>query len=79
LLGEVRRSREKLHAHECKEIQNNIPSFFSITQEITFSSRNLRLVAQSFAENHRHVLREHLNQYGFLFGDHLLIWIDEIA
>ena len=46
---------------------------------MTFSSRNLRLIAQSFAEDHRLVLSEHLNQYGFLFGCYLLMWIDEIA
>jgi acyl-CoA hydrolase len=50
-----------------------------ITQEMTFSSRNLRLVAQSFTENHRHVLPGHLNQYGFLFDGYFLMWIDEIA
>ncbi|MDF1859979.1 MAG: acyl-CoA thioesterase [Verrucomicrobiales bacterium] len=30
-------------------------------------------------ENHRLVLPEHLNQYGFLFGGYLLMWVDEIA
>jgi len=30
-------------------------------------------------ENHRLVLPEHLNQFGFLFGGHLLMWVDEIA
>lgn len=30
-------------------------------------------------ENHRLVLPEHLNQFGFLFGGHLLCWVDEIA
>lgn len=30
-------------------------------------------------ENHKLVLPEHLNQYGFLFGGHLLMWVDEIA
>jgi acyl-CoA hydrolase len=35
---------------------------------MAFSSRNLRIVVQSFTEIRRHVLPEHLNQYGFLFG-----------
>lgn len=30
-------------------------------------------------ENRRLVLPEHLNHYGFLFGGHLLQWVDEIA
>lgn len=30
-------------------------------------------------ENHRLVLPEHMNQFGFLFGGHLLKWVDEIA
>lgn len=30
-------------------------------------------------ENHRLVLPEHLNQFGFLFGGHLLMWVDEVA
>lgn len=30
-------------------------------------------------ENHRLVLPEHMNQYGFLFGGYLLMWVDEIA
>jgi acyl-CoA hydrolase len=30
-------------------------------------------------ENHRLVLPEHLNHYGFLFGGHLLKWVDEFA
>ena len=30
-------------------------------------------------ENHKLVLPEYLNQYGFLFGGHLLQWIDECA
>jgi len=30
-------------------------------------------------ENHKLVLPEHLNQFGFLFGGHLLMWVDEIA
>lgn len=30
-------------------------------------------------ENHKLVMPEHLNQFGFLFGGHLLRWIDEIA
>jgi len=29
--------------------------------------------------NHRLVLPEHLNHYGFLFGGHLLKWVDEYA
>lgn len=29
--------------------------------------------------NHKLVLPEHLNHYGFLFGGHLLKWVDEIA
>lgn len=30
-------------------------------------------------QNHRLVLPGHLNQFGFLFGGYLLMWIDEIA
>lgn len=30
-------------------------------------------------ENHKLVMPEHLNQYGFLFGGNLLKWIDELA
>ena len=30
-------------------------------------------------ENHKLVMPEHLNQFGFLFGGHLLKWIDEVA
>ncbi|MBN1755116.1 acyl-CoA thioesterase [bacterium] len=30
-------------------------------------------------ENHKLVLPEHLNQYGYLFGGHLLQWVDEYA
>ena len=30
-------------------------------------------------ENHRLVLPGHLNQYGFLFGGYLLMWVDEVA
>ena len=30
-------------------------------------------------ENHRLVLPEHLNHYGFLFGGYLLKWVDEFA
>lgn len=30
-------------------------------------------------ENHRLVLPEHLNHYGFLFGGQLLRWVDEVA
>ena len=30
-------------------------------------------------ENHKLVLREHLNHYGFLFGGYLLMWVDEVA
>jgi acyl-CoA hydrolase len=30
-------------------------------------------------ENHKLVLPEHLNQFGFLFGGYLLAWVDEIA
>ena len=30
-------------------------------------------------ENHKLVLPEHLNQYGFLFGGDLLKWVDEYA
>jgi len=30
-------------------------------------------------ENHKLVLPEHLNQYGFLFGGHLLNWVDECS
>ena len=30
-------------------------------------------------ENHRLVLPEHMNQFGFLFGGYLLMWVDEMA
>ena len=30
-------------------------------------------------ENHRLVLPENLNQFGFLFGGYLLMWVDEVA
>lgn len=30
-------------------------------------------------ENHKLVLPEHLNHYGYLFGGHLLQWVDECA
>jgi acyl-CoA hydrolase len=30
-------------------------------------------------ENHKLVLPEYLNHYGFLFGGHLLKWVDEMA
>ncbi len=30
-------------------------------------------------ENYKLVLPEHLNHYGFLFGGHLLKWVDETA
>ncbi|NNE91211.1 MAG: acyl-CoA thioesterase [Verrucomicrobiales bacterium] len=30
-------------------------------------------------ENHRLVLPQHLNHYGFLFGGYLLAWVDETA
>ena len=30
-------------------------------------------------ENHKLVLPEHLNHYGFLFGGYMLMWVDEIA
>ena len=30
-------------------------------------------------EHYKLVLPEHLNHYGFLFGGHLLNWIDEVA
>ena len=30
-------------------------------------------------ENHKLVLPEHLNQYGYLFGGYLLQWVDEYA
>lgn len=30
-------------------------------------------------ENHKLVLPEHLNHFGFLFGGHMLMWIDEVA
>ena len=30
-------------------------------------------------ENYKLVMPEHLNQYGFLFGGHLLMWVDEVA
>lgn len=32
-----------------------------------------------FIENHKLVLPEHLNHYGFLFGGNLLKWVDEVA
>jgi acyl-CoA hydrolase len=30
-------------------------------------------------ENFRLVLPEHLNHFGYLFGGHLLLWVDEIS
>ncbi len=30
-------------------------------------------------ENHKLVLPEHMNHFGFLFGGHLLAWVDEVA
>lgn len=30
-------------------------------------------------ENHKLVLPEHLNHFGFLFGGHMLAWVDEVA
>ena len=30
-------------------------------------------------ENHKLVLPEHLNHFGYLFGGHLLKWVDEFA
>lgn len=30
-------------------------------------------------ENHKLVLPEHLNHYGFLFGGYMLMWVDEVA
>ena len=30
-------------------------------------------------ENHKLVLPEHLNHYGYLFGGNLLKWVDEVA
>jgi len=30
-------------------------------------------------ENYKLVLPEHLNHYGYLFGGHLLKWVDEVA
>ena len=30
-------------------------------------------------ENHKLVLPEHLNQYGYLFGGYLLLWVDECS
>ncbi|MFT5469515.1 MAG: acyl-CoA hydrolase [Verrucomicrobiales bacterium] len=30
-------------------------------------------------ENHKLVLPEHMNHFGFLFGGYLLTWIDEVA
>jgi acyl-CoA hydrolase len=30
-------------------------------------------------ESHKLIMPEHLNQYGFLFGGHLLKWVDENA
>ena len=30
-------------------------------------------------ENHKLVLPEHLNHFGFLFGGNLLAWVDEVA
>ncbi len=36
-------------------------------------------MGKSGMENHRLVLPEHMNQYGFLFGGYLLSWVDELA
>ena len=30
-------------------------------------------------QNHKLVLPEHLNHYGFLFGGYMLMWVDEMA
>ncbi len=30
-------------------------------------------------ENHKLILPEHLNHYGYLFGGHLLKWVDEVG
>ena len=30
-------------------------------------------------ENHKRVIPQHLNQYGYLFGGNLLQWVDEYA
>jgi len=30
-------------------------------------------------QNHKLVLPEHLNHYGFLFGGYMLMWTDEVA
>lgn len=30
-------------------------------------------------ENHKYVLPEHLNHYGYLFGGNLLKWVDEVS
>lgn len=30
-------------------------------------------------ENHKLVLPEHLNHFGFLFGGNMLAWVDEVA
>lgn len=30
-------------------------------------------------ENYKLILPEHLNQFGYLFGGHLLAWVDEVA
>jgi len=30
-------------------------------------------------ENHKLVLPEHLNHYGYLFGGYLLLWVDECS
>lgn len=37
------------------------------------------LLSRFLMENHRLVLPEHMNQFGFLFGGYLLKWVDEMA
>jgi acyl-CoA hydrolase len=40
---------------------------------------DLHLGIRTDMENHKLVLPENLNQYGFLFGGYLLKWVDEYA
>src|SRR5690606_29199135 len=37
------------------------------------------VTAERAMDHHKLVLPEHINHYGFLFGGHLLQWIDEFA
>jgi acyl-CoA hydrolase len=49
------------------------------SQDFPFGAFRGTIVHHRLMENHRLVLPEHLNQFGFLFGGHLLMWVDEIA